>query len=81
MRKQKRVTQDVEEVCAAPDCNETEIEARGLCEKHYHQARYEVEIKKTATWPKLEKAGLAKPLKKRRDTNSKFRKAIAELKS
>jgi hypothetical protein len=61
-------------------CKTKTIRCRGLCEKHYSQAYYEVEVQKRTTWRKLERAGLALPKAKTRDTGSKFRKAIAQLK-
>lgn len=63
--------------CLAPGCKEL-AESRGLCNKHYHEAYYEVEIAKRTTWRKLEnhKPPLAAPKGVRRNTGSSFRNAV-----
>lgn len=54
----KRSTTEAK-VCLAPDC-EVALSCRGLCWKHYQQARNYVKAGKT-TWETLEAKGMAKP--------------------
>jgi len=48
--------------CVYDGCNNTVI-ARGLCRNHYQSARQMVREGKT-TWADLEKAGVARPLRR-----------------
>lgn len=69
------------EKCVAPGCKKR-VRCRGLCNKHYAEAYYEVSVKKSTTWRKLEthKPPLARPKAKTRNGSSKFRKAVIATK-
>ncbi len=60
--------------CVNPECSETEICARGLCESCYRSASRLVKQKRT-TWEKLEKKKLARPAG-RGNPGNKMHKAI-----
>ena len=70
-----------EQKCVVHGCDET-IEARGLCQVHYSKAYYQVEVKHSTTWRKLERANppLALPKAKSKKSSDPYLAAIAATK-